>query len=189
MPATSANPCSDAPASKAIKLVGGGYFDLERPSQSRFDIRDIAHALAHLCRFTGHTRRFYSVAQHSVLVSHIVPKEHAMEGLMHDAAEAFIGDVSAPLKGMLPDYKRLEERVEAVVFERFGLPSCLPACVKTADLIALRTEQRDLMGADSHRWLSTDEVRPLVQVIEPLPPEQACVQFLERFAQLRHFHH
>lgn len=167
-----------------IMLASGQYFDLEAPESSAFTIDDIAHALSQICRYTGHCREFYSVAQHSVLVSHAVPDEHALAGLMHDASEAFIGDVSKPLKMLLPDYKRIEDRVEHAVFARFGLPSKLPRCVKDADLVLLRTEQRDLMGADGHNWSFTEGVMPLPDRIKPLAPSDAKMLFLSRFAEL-----
>lgn len=169
-----------------ILLASGRYFDLEDPESSEFDIFDIAHALSQICRFTGHCKSFYSVAQHSVLVSHVVPPAHAFAGLMHDAAEAFIGDVAKPLKMMLPDYKRIEQRIEAAVFAYFGLPHELPACVKEADRILLRTEQRDLMNADGHRWPITEQLQPLDEPIVPLAPMAAHMLFLNRYAELRH---
>ena len=109
-----------------ILLRSGNYFDLQDPSASRFEVTDIAHALSNICRFTGHTQRFYSVAEHSVICSHMVPPEDAMAALMHDASEAFIGDVSTPLKSLLPDYKSVERRVEQAVWSRLGLPPTLP---------------------------------------------------------------
>lgn len=168
-----------------IMLASGRYFDLEDPASADFTIADIAHALANICRYTGHSRAFYSVAQHSVLVSHAVPEEHAFAGLMHDAAEAFIGDVAKPLKVLLPDYQQIESRVEAAVFARFGLPADLPACVKEADRVLLRTEQRDLMGADGHEWCYAGGAAPLPGRIEPLPPGEAKRLFLSRYTALR----
>ena len=95
------------------------------------------------------------------------------------------GDVAKPLKMLLPDYRVIEERIEAAVFARFGLPAKLPQCVKDADRVLLRTEQRDLMGADGHQWSFTDGTAPLDERIEPLPPSEAKWLFLTRYASLR----
>ncbi len=166
-----------------ILLSSGEYFDFENPEGSVFTIEDVAHALSHVCRFAGHCRRFYSVAQHSVHVSEQIEPEHAMAGLLHDAVEAFVGDVTKPLKDMLPAYKAIEHRIEAAVLERFGLPAKLPPQVKVTDIRMLATEQRQLMG-NHDNWAYTRDYPPFDMVIPHWSSVEAKAAFLARYAML-----
>ena len=164
-----------------LSTVSGGRFDYQTPDLTEIHISDIAHALSQICRFTGHTRRFYSVAQHSVLVSQIVPKEHALAGLLHDAHEAFVGDMATPLKDLLPGYRAIEERAWRAVAARLGVDPVPPDEVKRADLIALATERRDLLPRDGREWEILADVTPLFDRIAPMRPEAAEVLFLTRY--------
>lgn len=167
-----------------ILLYSGSYFDMLDPEGSEFSIADVAKGLSNVCRFAGQCDRFYSVAQHSVFVSGIVPEEHAFAGLMHDAAEAFIGDVTKPLKDLLPEYRALEKRIEAVVMQRFGLQLPLHPSIKEADTVMLATEQQQLMK-NRDDWNYTRGRTPADIWINPLPPERAFSMFMDRYHELR----
>jgi len=167
-----------------ILLGSGRYFNLLNPRAEDVHIFDIAAALSKLCRFTGHVREFYSVAQHSYLASYLVPPDYALQALLHDAAEAYIGDVARPLKHLLPDYREIEQRVEAVVFERFHLPAVLHESVKHADLVMLATEQRDLMPDHDDEWAILRGITPLDGPLAPRIPDVAERIFMQRFIHL-----
>jgi 5'-deoxynucleotidase YfbR-like HD superfamily hydrolase len=158
------------------------------PSPDKIDIDDIAHSLAHQCRFLGHTDGFYSVAQHSVLVSELVPKADALWGLLHDAAEAYLGDLPAPIK-RTPDmcvYQAAEERLLAAVAAKFGLAPTLPASVVEADRIVLATEFRDVTTVDDLDWIAAECGFAASEHlwITPWPPAVAEDRFLRRFWEL-----
>lgn len=165
-----------------ILLRSGAYFDLLAPETSAFTIGDIAHALSHLCRFTGHVHKFYSVAEHSWHCSTIVPPKLALHALMHDAAEAFIGDVAKPLKVLLPGYREIEKRIEAAVLRRCGLDPEMPPEVKQADLQMLRSEQRWCMRS-AEAWPGIDMLQPIVRPAF-WEPREARRRFLDRFEEL-----
>ena len=170
--------------SPTILTSSGRYFNLLEPIAKHVNIGEIAHALSHICRFTGHVRTFYSVAEHSYHASYLVDREHALAALLHDAAEAYIGDVARPLKRLLPDYKAIEARVEAAVFSHFKLPAQLHASIKKADLIMLATEQRDLMPEHADNWACLHGIEPLPQTLNPMPSQTARYCFLDRYFEL-----
>jgi hypothetical protein len=168
-----------------ILTASGLSFNLLAPNPDLIEIEDIAHALSHLCRFTGHTRVFYSVAEHSVRVSNIVPPQHALEALLHDAAEAYIGDVSSPLKAQLHEYRNIEFALEQAIRQRFGLPPKATPCIKQADLTLLATEKRDLMPAHQDDWALLQGITPLPErIAAPLPAHIARWYFLDHFETL-----
>ena len=146
-------------------------------------LEDIANALAKICRFNGHCKEFYSVAQHSVLVSLHCPPKLALVGLLHDAAEAYVGDMVTPLKNYSPEFKGHENGVYGAIAERFGLPSQVPVEVKRVDLTLLATEARDLMCSEvAAAWGLTCE--PLTEKIRPWAPKEALYRFMHRYREL-----
>lgn len=161
-----------------IQTFTGKVIDLGLVTEEDIDIVDIAHALSLINRYTGHTVVPYSVAQHSIHVSKLVADEHALWGLLHDASEAYLGDVSRPLKSMLPDYKRLEEMVQRAIADRFALGWPIPSEVKAADNVALMAEKRDLMALDRGDWGIDDMAAP--ERIVALSWQEAKEQFLRR---------
>lgn len=153
------------------------------PYLDQIMIEDIAHALSMQCRFGGHTKAFYSVAQHSVIVSEQCYPEDALWGLLHDASEAYIGDVIRPLK-LLPEfsfYLEIEDNLMYSICQRFKLESAMPKSVKIADNRTLMTEKRDLL-AHNIEWNWSAE--PYQNIIVPLLPSEAKLLFLNRFYSL-----
>jgi hypothetical protein len=168
-----------------VLTASGAYFDLLAPETTPPDPGDIAHQLSRICRFGGSPRVHYSVAQHCVQASKIVAPEHAFAALMHDAHEAYIGDMTAPLKQLLPDYRALEKRVEAAVAGHFGLKTPWHPEVRRADLVMLVTEKRDVTPAAGHDWPGLDGIKPLFARIWPWEAAHARDAWLDRFYTLR----
>ena len=168
----------------AISTRSGRRLYLHNPHPSQVLIDDIAHGLAHQCRFNGQTNQFYSVAQHSVMVASILPPELKLAGLLHDAAEAYLGDIVQPLKELLPNFAEIESRFANVIGERFKVDLTHNDLVKKADLIALATERRDLMPMEIVEWDSLIGVNPLIKSITPLNPEKAKAEFIEYYLKL-----
>lgn len=166
----------------------GRYFDFVDPQPEQIDIEDIAWGLAMTSRFGGQVKpgvSFYSVAQHSCLVASAVPREHRFAALMHDAAEAYTGDMVGPLKQLCPDFKVIEKRVEAAIFAKFGIALPLDPSIKHADLRLLRTEQRDLTSGHAESWNGLDGWEPLPHTITGWAPEHAAEHWLLKFGMWR----
>ena len=163
----------------------GNRFYLTRPHIDDVAIEDIAHGLAYQCRFNGQTQDFYSVAQHSLIVMQIVPEEHRLAALLHDAAEAYLGDMVKPLKNLFPEFSEIEGRVMEIIGHCFGVDLAnLHPSIKLADRIALATEKRDLMPHSTEPWVYLVGIEALPEIIEPMPPQAAKQAFLETFAQV-----
>lgn len=168
-----------------IQTFSGKLFYPLDPQPDQIDIVDIAHALSHLCRYVGHARTHYSVAQHSLLVSQHVPADLALWGLMHDAAEAYLGDVSRPVKQMLPQFKEAERRVQVAICAKFGLPADEPPEVKRVDTAILADERRALLvpiAVSDAEWGATEPALGIE--IKPMLAFDAKWAFLERFGEL-----
>lgn len=176
-----------------VQTASGGRFNLYRPSPKEVCIRDIAEALAKTCRFNGHTQYFYSVAQHSCLVTDLITSVDALPyGLLHDAHEAYTGDLTTPVRNLLSMeagydiWEKINADINRVIHEAFGLKwpphPTLAKLVKEADLVALATEKRDVM-TDGPLW----EVRlpqPDKGFLRPWSWVEAHHNFIKRFYKL-----
>ena len=167
-----------------IQTHSGKQWHYNKPDIDSVDIEDIAHALSLLCRFGGHVSKFYSVAEHSVRASKIVPLDYQLWALMHDASEAYCVDVPSPLKHSpgLEGYAYFEAITMKAICESFELPWPEPPQVKQVDRTMLMTEQRDLMGVQAAPW--SEVGTPLPGIIKPWSPKVAEKRFLKRFYEL-----
>jgi hypothetical protein len=169
-----------------MQTYSGRRFYPMNPRPSEIDPVDIAHALSLLCRYGGHVDRFYSVAEHCVLMSNAVAPEHALAALLHDATEAYVCDVPRPLKAYLDAYREIEDHVWAAIAIRFGLALELPAEVKQADTRILLTERAALMPR-AERWPVDDTHEALPVVIAGWDPVTAELAYAARLDQLTRF--
>lgn len=161
-----------------ILTYTGKRFDPWEPGADLIDPRDIAHSLAHLCRFNGHTREFYSVAQHSCMVADLVPDEDKLAALLHDATEAYLGNMGRPMRERV--HVDAEDWIWERICTRFNLDRKLPAVVRHADLVALATERRDLMPDSLAIWDCLIGIEPMVETIHPWSATEARLTFHQR---------
>lgn len=171
-----------------LLVSGGKRLYIDDPDESLILIEDIATSLSRIMRFNGHTRRPYSVAEHSIWCSYIPEdcKEDALLALMHDAAEAYLGDIVFPLKKRMPVFAELERRFTDVIFRKFGVKGDAVR-IKEIDLRLCETEKRDL----TDYYIPSRRVRPFRSLIispEPNTTEDVRNWFLTRFTELTQQH-
>lgn len=167
--------------------TGKKFYPLD-PRAEEMNIVDIAHGLAYQCRFNGQTDGFFSVAEHSVHCSHIGPEDEAMERLMHDAAEAYIGDLVRPVK-YAPElreiWNRIDHAVEVQVARKFGLVYPWPASVKVADEMTVNQELRVVMhGDEPDSEVTFGSFGHAASKIECWAPDVAYAHFMHRYIEL-----
>src|SRR5208283_3910606 len=156
-----------------IQTWTGRKFSLLDPQPEDVCIEDIAHALTNICRFNGHCRGFYSVAQHSVHVADLVPTPYKLDALLHDAGEAYYGDITRPQKeiyrqithhetrcGPMCDFDNFIRRIDKIIAMALHLSTPTPDCVHHADNVMLATEARDLMRKPPEPWVSLPQPLP-----------------------------
>lgn len=167
-----------------ITTYTGRRFHLLDPDPGAIVIEDIAHALSMICRFNGHIRRFYSVAEHSLNVASQCSPDNKLAGLLHDGSEAYISDIVKPLKDT-PEfafYREVEARVQGAVYSAFGLPhGGIPLEVQLVDYHMAGTEGASLLPVIPE-WAYQREALPVE--IRCLPPVEAELRFLDAFRRL-----
>lgn len=170
-----------------LQTWSGRAFYVLDPSPADVCVPDIAHALSQLCRYGGHTKRFYSVAEHCVHVSRAVPAIDALWALFHDASEAYLGDVVRPLKHAraLVGYRDVEARVQEAICDALLLSPVEPESVERADKAILYDERRALMADPPLPWALGESGPGVGAIIEGWPPARAEAEFLARYGELR----
>lgn len=169
-----------------MQLYHGGRYHFLTDNVDDVCIEDIIRSLAFQSRFNGHCSSFYSVAQHSVICSWVAEEESlelARIMLLHEVEEALFGDITRPLKYLMPD-QMLEhmERVRGKIMRKFGLPEIVPQRGNEIDNLVLACEKRDLLPF-SESWTGLPEPDPLI-VINPLSPNEALHSMRSRFRTL-----
>lgn len=162
-----------------ITTFTGKQFHHFDASRDDIDIDDIAHSLSLLCRYNGHCRVMYSVAEHCVRLCDIVPYEMKSRALMHDAAEAYIGDVPSLLKAQFPLFSEMEDRILEIILDKYNIKGpCDLAALKRYENMLLAAEVRDLMPNSLGWFLPEEEHRA---IIVPWVSNVAAIQFAQKF--------
>lgn len=166
-----------------VQTFTGRAVHLPDIAHAEIDIVDIAWHLSHLCRYTGATKYFYSVAEHCVHVSKAVPTRYALDGLLHDAPEYILGDLARPVKALISGYRELEDKIFLQIALKFGLNYPIPYEVKEADNAILANERLALMQEPPKPWQDTGG--PLIGIeIKGWDSFTAYENFMKRYKQL-----
>ena len=169
-------------------FTGKKFYFLD-PQPADVDILDIAHSLSYQCRYNGHALRFYSVAEHSMLLAsyteHVLklPLPQIMRALLHDAVEAYVSDVPSPFKKAVPAFPAIEAEVEKVVMEAFGLDPEKPDWLREIDQRICLYEREAIM-VKSVEWPDSTGLAPLGMAIQCLAPHEAEGYFMRAYANL-----
>lgn len=174
----------------------GVQFYPYRCTPEMINIFDVAWALSNQPRYNGHLDKFYSVAEHSVYTSYLVEPHNALCALLHDATEAYIGDMPSPVKKGIPQFNDLEDYIwKNAIAPRFGLPHELPEDVKQADFDMLTWEYHELVKDHGYKWICSGSQKPFLEdfvhvkrlldkTFDPLDSQNAVVLFLKRYIEL-----
>jgi hypothetical protein len=177
-----------------ITTFTGLHFNLRNPDPQTVCIEDIAHHLSMCCRWAGAVTQFFSVAQHCAIVSYICPRELREWALMHDAAEAYIGDLTRPLKALVPDIREIEDNIMIVIAQKFGLAWPEPDALRHYDDQVQKLEGTMFIRHDGRfharngdvaeiASLEADQVIPAF-LLTPMHPAEAEMTFLARYRKV-----
>jgi len=169
---------------KSIKTITYSRKLIDITKINQFNIYEIAHCLGNLCRFNGHTMEFYSVAQHSFICSEIADDEYKLQALLHDSAEAYLGDITTPIKEVLgKDFKKLEEDLLIRIFNCYGVNYPINEQVKKVDKLTLEIEMEQFFGIPN--WLGfRKEPEQTFRIGNLLNPAESKKVFLNQFHKL-----
>lgn len=176
--------CGTGGGESWLQTYSGLKFFPENPTPDMIDLKDIAHALAFSCRYNGQCKMFYSVAEHSVYVSRMVPEEHALAALLHDAAEAYVGDIVRGVKHLVHGFSEMEDKILSMILMKYGCHPVLDPCIKKADNEILYWEKEVLMPGHFEWNIPKPEQRVEIYCWQPDVAEDV---FMERFHELRIF--
>jgi uncharacterized protein len=163
----------------------GVWISPENPSVDDINIFDIAHALSNTCRYGGHCDFFYSVAEHSIIVSRLCSKVFALEGLLHDASEAYFPDIPSPIKRLMPEIKNAENNILNAIWNKFGLSYQFMHKIKAIDSSLIKKEVKILIKRANADCFVSDDFYDFEIKISGYSPLEAKKKFLERFFEIK----